>query len=114
MPRFLALDWDNQQLQVVAATLRAGRVHIQRAAAWKEERSPNPAEAAALGRVLRERLKEAGIPPAPVLVCIRRDRIILNEVSYPSVPAHEEPAVVQFRADQPQTIHLRLQRKKGR
>src|SRR5947209_8249801 len=71
-------------------------MQIEHAAAWKEERSPNPAEADALGRLLRERLKDAGIPPAPVLVCIGRDRVILNEVTYPSVPAHEEPAVVQF------------------
>ncbi len=96
MPRFLALDWDNHQLHVVSATLRGSRVHIERAAAWKEERSPNPAEAAALGQLLRERLKDAGIAPAPVLVCLGRDRVILKEVSYPSVPAHEEPAVVQF------------------
>jgi Tfp pilus assembly PilM family ATPase/Tfp pilus assembly protein PilN len=96
LPRFLALDWDNQQVHVVAATLRGGRIQVQRAAAWKEDRSPNPAEADALGRLLRERLKDAGIPLGPVLVCIGRDRVILNEVSYPAVPAHEEPAVVQF------------------
>src|SRR5438445_13636480 len=75
---------------------KGGRIHIQRAAAWKEERSPNPAEAEALGRLLRERLKDTGIPPAPVLVCIGRDRVILKEISYTSVPAYEEPAVVQF------------------
>jgi Tfp pilus assembly PilM family ATPase len=92
----LALDWDNHQLHVVCATLRGSRIHIERAAAWKEEQSPNPAEAEALGRLLRERLKDAGIAPAPVLACIGRDRVILKEVHYPPVPPHEEPAVVQF------------------
>jgi Tfp pilus assembly PilM family ATPase len=96
LPRFLALDWDNQQLHVVSATLRAGRAHIERALASKEQQSPNPAEAEALGRLLRERLKSAGIAAAPVLACIGRDRVILKEVRYPPVPAHEEPAVVQF------------------
>jgi Tfp pilus assembly PilM family ATPase len=96
LPRFLALDWDHQRLHIVSATLRAGRVQIQRALVWKEDQSPNPAEAEALGRHLRERLKDAGIAPAPVLACVSRDRVILKEVRYPSVPAHEEPAVVQF------------------
>jgi Tfp pilus assembly PilM family ATPase len=96
LPRFLALDWDHQRLHVVSATLRGGRIQIQRAAVWKEDQSPNPAEGEALGRLLRERLRDAGIAPAPVLACVSRDRVILKEVHYPQVPAYEEPAVVQF------------------
>ena len=96
MARHLALDWDYQQLRVVAATARGGELRIEQAAAWEEEQSPNIAEAAALGRHLRERLKAAGIAPGPVLVCVGRDRVILREVRYPSVAAAEEPAIVRF------------------
>ena len=96
MARFLALDWDHQQLQVVAATVKQGVVRVQKAVAWEEGQNPHSAGASALGAALRERLKAAGIAPAPVLACIGRDRLIVKDVRYPQVPATEEPAVVRF------------------
>ena len=41
---------------------------------------------------------EAGIPLAPVLACIGRDRVILKEIKVPAVAEHEEPALVRFQA----------------
>jgi Tfp pilus assembly PilM family ATPase len=91
------LDWDQHQLLVVASTVKRGSVKIDRAVAWQEEPS-SPANAEAQGRLLRERLKAAGIAPAPVLACVGRDRVVVKEIRYPSVPSSEEPAVVRFQA----------------
>jgi hypothetical protein len=94
----LALDWDAGHVHLLAATAGKGGLKIDRALSWPEEQPPSAATAAGLGQRLKEHLKEAGIAPAPLVVAIGRDRVILKEVRYPAVPAHEEPAVVRFQA----------------
>jgi hypothetical protein len=98
LSRFLALDWDQQQLHVVAADVRGGTVVFHRATVWREERTPTLSNTEELGRLLRQRLKEAAIGAAPVLACVGRDRVVLREVRYPAVPEAEEPAIVRFQA----------------
>ncbi len=102
MPNFIALDLDSQGLYAVAGDAR-GAAQATHALAWTgDDGDPPPpltAETAkALGEKLRERLRAAGIAPAPVLVSVGRDRIILKELRYPTVAPTEEPALVRFQA----------------
>ena len=97
MARYLALDWDQNHLYLVAATLRGSKVKVDRAADWQLDVTA-PGDPETLGHLLRERLKQAGIAPAPVLVSLARDRVILKELRFPTVPEAEEADVVRFQA----------------
>jgi len=96
LARYLALDWDHNQLHLVVANVSGGTVRVQHAAVWAEEMPLSAANAAVVGERLKERLKEAKIAAAPVLACLGRDRIIVKDIRYPVVPDHEEPGVVRF------------------
>ncbi len=102
MANFIAIDLDAQGLYVVAGSARGG-VKITHAIPWtsEDDEAPPPltAETAkAVGEKLRDKLRAAAIPPAPVLVTVGRDRIILKELKYPPVAPAEEPALVRFQA----------------
>ncbi len=98
MARYLGLDWDNTQLHVVVAATGLGGTHIEKAVVVRDDFSPKPGQAEAVGQRLRETLKAAGIGAAAAIACIGRDRVIVKEVRYPQVPASEEPALIRFQA----------------
>jgi Tfp pilus assembly PilM family ATPase len=101
VPKYLAIDIDPQGLFVTAGSVRGGSARVERALAWADEGGPPPLSARTakeVGEQLRDRLKAAGIAPAPVLVAVGRDRVILKELRYPAVPPAEEPALVRFQA----------------
>lgn len=99
MSRYLAIDIDSAGLCVAAGIIRGPAAAIERTLVWEDAQLPlTPASAAGLGERFRDALKSAEIAPAPLLVGLGRDRVILKELRYPPVPAAEEPAVIRFQA----------------
>src|SRR5512143_975763 len=98
MARFLALDGDTTRFQLLSANVKGDSVRLEQSLVWDEDQPINKNNAAAVGERLRAKLKEAGIAPAPLLVCLGRDRIIVKDLKVPKVPVHEEPAIVRFQA----------------
>jgi Tfp pilus assembly PilM family ATPase len=96
--RFLALDWAQRRIRLVSASAGRGKVRIEQALVWGEEEALTPASAEALGQRLREGLRQARISPAPLLVCLGREQVILKEIRYPKSAPAQEPALVRFQA----------------
>lgn len=102
MANFIAIDLESNGVYAVSGDAR-GAVKVTHAVAWTADDTDPPPPltldtARAFGEKLRERLRAAGGPPAPVLVSVGRDRVILKELKYPPVPPAEEPALVRFQA----------------
>jgi len=102
--RYLALDVTPDGILLASGSVsRLGQLRVEQVLSWTEaEGSPPPAltldSAGALGEQLRQKLKDAGIAPAPVLVAVGRGRVILKELRYPAVPPTDEPNVVKYQA----------------
>jgi Tfp pilus assembly PilM family ATPase len=95
LARLLALDWDNRDFHLVAANVGRGKVQVQRAISWREAEPVLAANAEQFGERLREEMKKAGIAPAPLVVGLGRDRLVIREVRFPQVPPEVEAAVVR-------------------
>lgn len=97
MARFLALDGDAPLIQVLSANVKGDSVRLEQTLAV-ESGPVNAANASTIGAALRDQLRDAGISPAPLLVTVGRDRVVLKELRIPAVAEHEEPAIVRFQA----------------
>ena len=106
MSRFLAIDAEHGAIHVAAGMVRGGQVRVEKAVTVPVGEALTPANAADLGRQLRDALKSAGIAPAPVLATVGRDRVIVKDFKIPKVSAAEEPAVVRFQASKDMTEAL--------
>ena len=97
MSRYLAFDAEQDQLYLASALVKGNAVKVEKALALPKDWTVSASNAAELGRRLKDLLKEHQIAPAPVLVSVGRERVVLKEVKYPaSVSASEEPTLVRY------------------
>lgn len=98
MSRFLAIDVDQTHVHVVAGVAKGGVPMLEAAASFPLKAPLSLVTAEDLGKDFREALKATRIGPAPVLVVLGRDKVIVKDAKIPPVPEAEEAAVVRFQA----------------
>lgn len=112
MSRFIAIDVDASGLFVAAGFARGNSVRIDQAVPILDDPRPLTADTAPeVAKRLKEALAAARIAPAPVLVSVGRDRVVLKDIRHPKTAPTEEPAIVRFQAQRdlaepPDTLHL--------
>ena len=112
MSRFIAIDVDAAGLFIVAGSARGNAVRVEQALPLLDDPRPlTPDTAPDLAKRVKEALSAARVPPAPVLVCIARDRVVFKDIRHPKTGPAEEPAVVRFQsqrdlAESADTLHL--------
>jgi hypothetical protein len=92
----LVIDWDQDRCNILEGIVTRAGVKIERAVAWAQEEIFAEPQGADAGRKLREFLKSSNIAPAPLLVCLPKQRVLLKELRCPSVSEADEPAMVRF------------------
>jgi hypothetical protein len=99
LSRFLAIDADQGGIHVAVGTAaRGGAVRLEKAITVPAAEALSAANAADLGRQLKDALRAAGIAPGPAVAAVGRDRVIVKDFKIPRVSPGEEPAVVRFQA----------------
>jgi Tfp pilus assembly PilM family ATPase len=107
----LAIDWDQQQLHLLAVRSQRKGMQAEWAADWDMGEDLTTRSAEAIGKRLREFLKAEQIAAGSVIVAIGREKVVLKDIRFPAVSAGEEPVLVRFQAmkdvtDPPDTLEI--------
>lgn len=99
MAQLLALEWDRNELRVVAATGRAGEIAVQHADILNFDES-KASDENAVGQVINDYLTRHRLNRHDAVVVIGRAGLELRLLSVPPVPENELPDIVRFQAIQ--------------
>ncbi|WP_417737379.1 hypothetical protein [Rosistilla oblonga] len=94
MAKQLAIEWDDNEIRVVAARPRGNRFVVTDVFTV----DISGAKSDAIGKQLADALAERGLQKLPTLVAIGRGRAELRQLSLPAIPDEELPDVVRFQA----------------
>ncbi|EMI53888.1 type IV pilus biogenesis protein PilM [Rhodopirellula sallentina] len=87
----IALDWDDEQIRMVAADVGGRHVKLRAAAVV-------PIGDRELATALADTMRDHSLDKGECLVAIGRDRAELRQMDFPPVPLEELPEVVRFQA----------------
>jgi Tfp pilus assembly PilM family ATPase len=104
LSRFLAIDADAGGIHIVAGSaVRGGAVRVEHALTVPAAEHLTPANAADLGRQLKDALRTGGIAAGPAVAAVGRERFIVKDFKIPRVSPAEEPNIVRFQASKDAT-----------
>jgi Tfp pilus assembly PilM family ATPase len=100
MPPLIALEWNNAEARVAAASKHGNQVVIEQALAIPLRAAGKETEASApdVGARIAEALAAHGLSRADVLVAVSRANIELRQLQVPNVPDDEMPEIVRMQA----------------
>ena len=97
MPKYVALDWDDQQVRAVFANVQGDTVLVDDAVVLPLDGSGNDSPTQVM-ETLQQSVNDHRYRSAEAIVTIRRADVELRLLSLPEVPADELPDIVRFQA----------------
>ena len=100
MPRFVALDWDDQHVRAVLANQQGASLTVDDAVTVALDSSETGSETQDLARAIRKAVRDRRYRSAEAVITIPRADVELRLLSLPPVPDEELPDIVRFQAMQ--------------
>lgn len=100
MPRYLALEWNDDEARLMLATAKGDRAVVEQAFVVPIRREEGGADGgpAALGQQIAAALQERGIGRVETLITLGRANIELRQLALPPAPDEELPDMVRMQA----------------
>lgn len=92
----IAIDWGRRRLRVAVGSVGRAGVRLQKTLAEPFPESLDAADAAAVGRWIRERLDAARIAPGKAIVALGREIVGIKRISLPTTEDEELPDMTRL------------------